>query len=150
MTILLCKLLSKVLLFGPVQWFPGKRYFFDVCNCVIQKKSCSFISSGVLLKHKSTNFTLVEATFVWKERAICQSLIPNGLYTYFLEEEGRHYQLTPSKILILSLRKMLQMILQLIRNRNVQTIIRYLLLLWNNKQTAWRDSSGINNSSLNC
>ena len=88
MTILLCKLLSKVLLFGSVQWFPGKRYFFDVRNCVIQKKPCSFISSGVLLKHKSTNFTLVEATFVWKERAHMSIVIPNGLYTYFLEEEA--------------------------------------------------------------
>ena len=35
---------------------------------VIQEKTCSLIVSQMLLKYRNTNFTLVEAAFVWKEQ----------------------------------------------------------------------------------
>ena len=34
-------------------------------SCVIQEKT---FKKGVYLKHRNTNFTLVEGTFVWKQR----------------------------------------------------------------------------------
>ena len=34
-------------------------------SCVIQEKT---FKKGVYLKHRKTNFTLVEGTFVWKQR----------------------------------------------------------------------------------
>ena len=54
---------------------------------VIQEKTCSLIVSRILLKHRNSNFTLVEATFVWKERTCTSKVTPKGfflhIHTYF-------------------------------------------------------------------
>ena len=47
---------------------------------VIQEKTCTSIFPEILLKNRNTNFTLAEATFVWKERTDTSNVTPKGFF----------------------------------------------------------------------
>ena len=47
---------------------------------VIQEKTCTSIFPEMLLKNRNTNFTLAEATFIWKERTYISNVTPKGFF----------------------------------------------------------------------
>ena len=67
-------------------WFPGNG---RLRSGVIQEETYNFIISGVLLKHRSTNFTLVEATFASKERMYISNVTAKGFFYLYVSTSVR-------------------------------------------------------------
>ena len=63
-------------------------------STALQKETYIFIILGVVLKHRSTNFTLVESSFAWEEQMYILNGTPKAFYVYIyfriiiLEEES--------------------------------------------------------------
>ena len=62
---------------------PDNGRFFDVWWNT-RKKKCNLIVSGVLLKHRNTNFTSVEATFICKTQSRDARRVIRALQRYLV------------------------------------------------------------------
>ena len=95
-------------------------------STVLEKETYVFIILGVVLKHRSTNFTLVESPFAWKDRIYILNGTPKVFYIYtyvriiILEEESTSVSINIFEGLERGIQQ--HRYSWCIRNRNVQII----------------------------